>query len=76
MDMCIRPDNTDEEVTQLLADLIGRTYTPDLLQLIWDRTERLARPNGPGHLTTKEHDPMRVNLMVDGEDIIVGFEFN
>jgi hypothetical protein len=76
MDMSILPYYTDEEVTQRLADLIGRQYAAEMLELVKQRTQRPARPIGFRYGVTLDFVPGRVNLMLDEEGRITGFEFN
>jgi len=76
MDMSILPYYTDEEVTQRLADLIGRQYAVEMLELVKERTQRPARPYGVGYGSTMDFLPERVNLMLDDTGCIEGFSFN
>jgi transposase len=76
MDTSILPYYTDEEVTQRLGDLIGRQFAEEMIELVEERTQRPARPIGFRYGGTLDFVPERVNLMLDEEGRITGFEFN
>lgn len=65
-----QPSYTDEQVLERIKDVIGRLCTPDLLDDVQHKTERQVRAYGPGHSSTKDHRPERINLVVGSRQII------
>ena len=65
---------TNEEVTQALQDLIGKTYSPHMRELVSQRTGR-KRVHGPGDVITKEYDLDRVGISADADGNVSGFSF-
>ncbi|MFV3381889.1 MULTISPECIES: I78 family peptidase inhibitor [Pseudomonas] len=66
---------TNEEVLQALSHLIGSRYAPSIKDEISAITLR-PRVVGPGEMSTREFDPMRIHIQADANGIIEGFAFN
>ncbi|NIE76565.1 hypothetical protein F3J44_16230 [Pantoea sp. Tr-811] len=65
----------NDEVLQALAHLVGTDYDDAVKDTITSLTGR-ARVVGPRDFSTREFDPNRIHVTVDGQGRIKGFEFN
>lgn len=75
MTITIQPHYTDNEIVEMISDVIGLPYTEALRECVEARTLRIVRPGGPGHITTKDLRPERINLIVDDLQVIVDIKF-
>jgi Peptidase inhibitor I78 family len=66
---------TNEEIIERYAHLIGTPYEESLKATIGVETGR-TRVVGPNDIGTKEYDPQRIHIRVDGNGNVQGFAFN
>ncbi|MFA0996910.1 MULTISPECIES: I78 family peptidase inhibitor [Pseudomonas syringae group] len=65
---------TNEVIAQTLQYLVGSRYVPAVKAYISEVTG-LQKVIGPGDITTKEFNPMRLHVNVDEAGLISGFSF-
>ncbi|WPO99868.1 I78 family peptidase inhibitor [Pseudomonas sp. HR96] len=66
---------TNEEVLESLQHMIGKPYADTLKTYITTTTGRKLVV-GPNEMSTKDYNPERVHIQVDGAGHIYGFAFN
>jgi hypothetical protein len=71
----ILPYYSEDQIVEMIGHVIDQTYTVDILEDVKQKTLREARPYGPGHMSTRDYRPGRINLVVDGQQVIEAIHF-
>ena len=59
---------TNDQVLEALQHLIGTRYVPTVKEYITELTAR-ARITGPNEMQSREMDPNRITIRINGDDI-------
>jgi len=71
----ILPYYSEDQIVEMIAHVIGQTYTPEILEEVKRITLRDTRPYGPGHFGSRDYVPGRINLAVDRQQVIEAIQF-